>query len=76
MIGLRQQFIRAHARCDIIGPAHDHQLIEIKPPLEEFCKRLGSFTLTDTNDFAYHPSFMLRGLVKLDLDIVASTVAA
>ncbi len=50
--------------------------LEGRVALEEFCKRLGSFTLTDTNDFAYHPSFMLRGLVKLDLDIVASTVAA
>jgi cytochrome P450 len=46
--------------------------LEGKVALQEIVKRLDSFSLPATNDFAYHPSFMLRGLVKLDLDIVAA----
>lgn len=38
---------------------------------EELAKRIDTFTLPDSNDFAYHPSFMLRGLKKLDIDFVA-----
>jgi cytochrome P450 len=45
--------------------------LEGRVALEEIVKRIDSFTLPDTNDFAYHPSFMLRGLIKLDLDIQA-----
>ena len=44
--------------------------LEGRVALQEIAKRIDSFTLTDTNDFAYHPSFMLRGLVSLDIDIV------
>ena len=47
--------------------------LEGRVALEELTRRLHSFTLAPTNDFAYHPSFMLRGLVKLDLDVVAAT---
>jgi cytochrome P450 len=44
--------------------------LEGRVALQELSKRIASFTLTEANDFAYHPSFMLRGLVKLDLDVV------
>ena len=44
--------------------------LEGRVALEELTRRLESFSLPPSNDFAYHPSFMLRGLVKLDLDIV------
>ena len=47
--------------------------LEGRVALQELARRLESFTLTDTNDFAYHPSFMLRGLVKLDLDVVPAS---
>ena len=33
--------------------------------------RIDSFSLADTNDFEVFPSFMLRGLKRLDLEIVA-----
>jgi cytochrome P450 len=46
--------------------------LEGRIALQEISKRLSSFTLADTNDYAYHPSFMLRGLVKLDVDVVPS----
>jgi cytochrome P450 len=38
--------------------------------LAELTSRLRSFTLADTNDYAVFPSFVLRGLTRLDLDIV------
>ena len=44
--------------------------LEGRVALQELSKRIASFTLTEANDFAYHPSFMLRGLVKLDIDVV------
>ena len=43
--------------------------LEGKVAAEELSKRIDSFELSDTNDFAYHPSFMLRGLVKLDVEV-------
>ena len=43
--------------------------LEGKVAAEELAKRLASFSLADSNDFAYHPSFMLRGLVKLDVAV-------
>jgi len=45
--------------------------LEGKVAAEELAKRIASFELTDDNDFAYHPSFMLRGLMKLDVRVVA-----
>jgi cytochrome P450 len=50
--------------------------LEGRVALEEIAKRLDSFTLPDTNTFQYHPSFMLRGLTSLDLDVVPATVNA
>ena len=44
--------------------------LEGRVALEEFVKRVGEFKLVDSNDYAYHPSFLLRGLVKLDVDVV------
>ena len=38
---------------------------------QELAKRITSAELADSNDFAYHPSFMLRGLKKLDVTIAA-----
>ncbi len=45
--------------------------LEGKVAAEELSRRIASFTLADSNDFAYHPSFMLRGLKKLDVTIAA-----
>jgi cytochrome P450 len=44
--------------------------LEARIALEELLTHIKTFTLADSNDFLYHPSFMLRGLVKLDLNIV------
>ncbi len=41
--------------------------------LQEITKRLQSFTLSDTNEYRYFPSFMLRGLTSLDIDFVAAS---
>jgi cytochrome P450 len=41
--------------------------LEGKVCLEEIVKRLSSISLPDSNTFDYHPSFMLRGLKRLDL---------
>jgi cytochrome P450 len=44
--------------------------LEGKVALEELARRLDSFTLADSNRFEYFPSFLLRGLTRLDVDIV------
>ena len=44
--------------------------LEGKVALEELVRRLDSFTLADSNTFEYFPSFLLRGLTRLDVDIV------
>ena len=44
--------------------------LEGRVALEELARRLDSFTLADTNRFDYFPSFLLRGLTRLDVDIV------
>ena len=36
---------------------------------ETIGRRLKGITLDDSNDFRYHPSFMLRGLVQLQVSI-------
>lgn len=46
--------------------------LEGKVAAEELARRIESFTLADSNDFAYHPSFMLRGLKKLDVVVTAA----
>ena len=44
--------------------------LEARVALEEFARRVESFSLAETNDFTYFPSFLLRGLTKLDVDVV------
>lgn len=44
--------------------------LEGKVALEELSRRLDSFTLAEENEFQYFASFLLRGLTRLDLDIV------
>ena len=44
--------------------------LEGRVALEELSKRLDSFTLPDSNEFEYFPSFLLRGLTRLDVDVV------
>jgi cytochrome P450 len=50
--------------------------LEGKVALEELARRLESFTLSDTNRFEYHPSFMLRGLTRLEIEFAPATVTA
>lgn len=47
--------------------------LEGKVAAEELAARLGSVKLTEDNDFAYHPSFMLRGLVKLNIEVTPTS---
>jgi cytochrome P450 len=44
--------------------------LEGKVALEELSRRLDHFTLADDNTFEYFPSFLLRGLTRLDIDVV------
>lgn len=43
--------------------------LEGRVALEELTRRLEGFTLTESNDFAYFPSFMLRGLTRLEIEL-------
>ncbi|MDH3684567.1 MAG: cytochrome P450, partial [Acidimicrobiia bacterium] len=45
--------------------------LEGRVAVEELSRRIPAFALAESNDFAYHPSFMLRGLKKLDLEVSA-----
>lgn len=47
--------------------------LEGKVALEELSRRLDSFSLPDSNEFGYFPSFLLRGLTRLDVDVVAAS---
>lgn len=46
--------------------------LEGKVALTEFARRLSSFELDAGNTFEYHPSFMLRGLKRLDVHLAAA----
>ncbi|WP_419854699.1 cytochrome P450 [Candidatus Poriferisodalis sp.] len=46
--------------------------LEGKVALEELARRLSSFELDPANTFEYHPSFMLRGLKRLDVNLTAT----
>ncbi len=46
--------------------------LEGKVALEELARRLSSFELDVANTFEYHPSFMLRGLKRLDVSLSAA----
>jgi cytochrome P450 len=43
--------------------------LEAKVAMEELTRRVGSYRLADSNDYAYYPSFMLRGLLRLDIEL-------
>ncbi|MGA9278169.1 cytochrome P450 [Ilumatobacter sp.] len=43
--------------------------LEGKVALEEFTRRVERFELADSNEFDYFPSFMLRGLKRLDVEV-------
>ncbi|MEO1056357.1 MAG: cytochrome P450 [Actinomycetota bacterium] len=49
--------------------------LESKVAMEELSRRIESFTLPDTNEYGYFPSFMLRGLTRLDVDVVPAAGA-
>jgi cytochrome P450 len=49
--------------------------LEARVAFEELAKRVSSFSLLDTNSYRYNPSFMLRGLVMLDIDVLKNTTA-
>ena len=49
--------------------------LEGKVALEELASRLESFSLPETNEYQYFPSFLLRGLTSLDVDVVPAGVA-
>jgi cytochrome P450 len=44
--------------------------LEMQVAFERLARRLAAITLDATNDFEYHPSFMLRGLKRLDVSFV------
>jgi cytochrome P450 len=44
--------------------------LEGKVAMEELSRRLDSFSLPESNEYQYFPSFLLRGLTRLDVDIV------
>ncbi len=43
--------------------------LEARVALEELSARVASFRLAESNSYEYHPSFMLRGLKRLDLEL-------
>ncbi len=43
--------------------------LEARIALEELTKRIGSFRLAGSNTFEYHPSFLLRGLTRLEIEL-------
>jgi cytochrome P450 len=43
--------------------------LEGKVALEELARRVERFELAESNDFGYFPSFLLRGLKRLDVDV-------
>lgn len=50
--------------------------LEGRVALTELVRRIESLTLADTNDFEVFPSFLLRGIKRLELDIVPTTEEA
>jgi cytochrome P450 len=43
--------------------------LEARVALEELSRRISSFDLAEHNTYDYFPSFLLRGLTRLDIDI-------
>ena len=50
--------------------------VEMQVAFELLARRLRGVSLAETNDFVYHPSFVLRGLVKLDVRVQVREGAA
>ena len=50
--------------------------LEARVALEELSQRIPSFRLAASNDFRYFPSFMLRGLLRLDLELQTGSATA
>ncbi len=46
--------------------------LEGKVAAEELARRIDTIRLADTNTFTYHPSFLLRGLMSLDVHVTAA----
>lgn len=46
--------------------------LEGQVALQELTRRIETFTLADTNELRYFPSFILRGLTSLDIELVPS----
>ena len=50
--------------------------VEMQVAFEQIGRRVEKIELADSNDFRYHPSFVLRGLVRLDVVITKKEPAA
>ena len=50
--------------------------LEINVALESLARRIDHFELDEGNDLRYHPSFVLRGLVRLDVRVHRAEVSA
>ena len=50
--------------------------LEARVALEELTRRIGSYRLADFNDYRYFPSFMLRGLLRLDIELASPAAPA
>ncbi len=50
--------------------------LEGRVALEELSRRIASISLPDTNEYRYFPSFMLRGLERLDVEFEPAEVNA
>ncbi len=46
--------------------------LELQIAFEKLADRVASWEFAESNDFHYHPSFMLRGLQKLDLRLTVA----
>lgn len=49
--------------------------LEGRVALEELSRRIESFTLPESNEYTYFPSFLLRGLTRLDVEFTADADA-
>jgi cytochrome P450 len=50
--------------------------LEGRIALQEIAKRFETFRLSESNTYGYHPSFMLRGLTSLTLEVTPANVHA
>jgi cytochrome P450 len=50
--------------------------LEAQVALQELTRRLHTFRLAESNAYEYFPSFLLRGLTKLDLEVTPVAIAS